>query len=78
MSCTITAAYLAHMSPTSCAASSVSATFYGSNPQFICASATIGNPLELAERVLGVTRRASRRGRTNGRAAGGTDASRSR
>ena len=34
--------------------------FYGSNPQFICASATIGNPLELAERVLGVTKESSR------------------
>ena len=34
--------------------------FYGSNPQFICASATIGNPLELAERVLGVTKNSSR------------------
>jgi len=33
--------------------------FYGSNPQFICASATIGNPLELAERVLGVTKETS-------------------
>lgn len=33
--------------------------FYGSHPQFICASATIGNPLELAERVLGVTRQVS-------------------
>jgi DEAD/DEAH box helicase domain-containing protein len=29
--------------------------FYGSRPQFICASATIGNPRELAERVLGVS-----------------------
>ncbi len=29
--------------------------FYGSRPQFICASATIGNPEELARRVLGVT-----------------------
>ncbi|MEO8288349.1 MAG: DEAD/DEAH box helicase [Chloroflexota bacterium] len=29
--------------------------FYGSHPQFICASATIGNPRELAERVLGVS-----------------------
>jgi len=26
--------------------------FYGSNPTFICASATIGNPVELAEKVL--------------------------
>src|SRR5216110_2943243 len=26
--------------------------FYGSNPQFICASATIRNPLELAKRLL--------------------------
>src|SRR5438094_1081692 len=26
--------------------------FYGSNPQFICASATIRNPLELARRLL--------------------------
>ena len=26
--------------------------FYGSNPTFICASATIGNPLELAQRLL--------------------------
>jgi DEAD/DEAH box helicase domain-containing protein len=29
--------------------------FYGSRPQFICASATIGNPEELAQRVLGVS-----------------------
>jgi DEAD/DEAH box helicase domain-containing protein len=29
--------------------------FYGSKPQFICASATIGNPQELAQRVLGVS-----------------------
>jgi DEAD/DEAH box helicase domain-containing protein len=27
--------------------------FYGSNPQFICCSATIANPLELAERIIG-------------------------
>jgi len=26
--------------------------FYGSNPQFICCSATIGNPRELAEKIL--------------------------
>src|SRR3989441_1032656 len=26
--------------------------FYGSNPTFICASATIGNPLELAQKLL--------------------------
>src|SRR5260221_5196357 len=26
--------------------------FYGSNPKFICASATIANPLELAQRLL--------------------------
>ncbi|MBN1685206.1 MAG: DEAD/DEAH box helicase [Spirochaetales bacterium] len=28
------------------------ASFYGSNPQFICCSATIGNPLDLASRIL--------------------------
>ncbi len=28
------------------------ASFYGSKPQFICCSATIGNPLELSERLL--------------------------
>ena len=28
------------------------AAFYGSNPTFICCSATIGNPLELASRIL--------------------------
>ncbi len=28
------------------------ARFYGSDPVFICSSATIGNPLELAERVI--------------------------
>ena len=28
-------------------------TFYGSHPQFICCSATIANPQELAERVIG-------------------------
>jgi len=27
--------------------------FYGSNPQFICASATIANPLDLAQRLVG-------------------------
>ena len=27
-------------------------TFYGSQPTFICASATIANPLELAKRLL--------------------------
>jgi DEAD/DEAH box helicase domain-containing protein len=27
-------------------------SFYGANPVFICCSATIGNPLELAERIL--------------------------
>jgi DEAD/DEAH box helicase domain-containing protein len=27
--------------------------FYGSEPQFLCASATIANPLELAERITG-------------------------
>ncbi len=30
-------------------------SFYGSNPQFICSSATIANPKELAERLLGET-----------------------
>ena len=29
--------------------------FYGSNPQFICSSATIANPQELAERMTGVS-----------------------
>ena len=28
------------------------ASFYGANPQFILASATIGNPKELAERLI--------------------------
>lgn len=28
--------------------------FYGSNPQFICCSATIANPVELASRITGV------------------------
>ncbi len=28
-------------------------TFYGSNPQFICSSATIANPAELAGRIIG-------------------------
>ena len=28
------------------------AAFYGSEPQFICSSATIGNPLELSSRIL--------------------------
>ncbi len=28
-------------------------TFYGAAPRFICCSATIGNPLQLAQRVLG-------------------------
>ncbi len=28
------------------------AKFYGSEPQFICCSATIGNPLELSERII--------------------------
>lgn len=28
------------------------AAFYGSHPRFICCSATIGNPLELAERII--------------------------
>ncbi|HHW49353.1 MAG TPA: DEAD/DEAH box helicase [Clostridiaceae bacterium] len=27
--------------------------FYGSNPQFICCSATIANPVELAEKIIG-------------------------
>lgn len=31
------------------------AAFYGSHPQFICCSATIANPLELAERLTGET-----------------------
>ena len=29
--------------------------FYGSNPIFICTSATIANPLELAENLTGET-----------------------
>ncbi len=28
-------------------------SFYGANPVFICCSATIGNPLELAEKIIG-------------------------
>ncbi len=31
------------------------AEFYGSNPQFICCSATIANPRELAERLTGLS-----------------------
>jgi len=27
--------------------------FYGSNPQFICCSATIANPLELSQKIVG-------------------------
>ncbi len=30
------------------------AAFYGSSPQFICSSATIGNPKELAEQIVGL------------------------
>ncbi|MFQ3549800.1 MAG: DEAD/DEAH box helicase, partial [Armatimonadota bacterium] len=30
------------------------AAYYGSNPQFICASATIGNPLELTKNLTGL------------------------
>jgi DEAD/DEAH box helicase domain-containing protein len=30
------------------------AAFYGSSPQFICSSATIGNPKELAEQIIGL------------------------
>jgi DEAD/DEAH box helicase domain-containing protein len=37
--------------------------FYGSRPQFLCSSATIGNPRELAESLTGRTDDADRRER---------------
>ena len=48
-SSTPTAACSARTWPTCCAGSSASARHYGSTPQFIMASATIGNPGELAQ-----------------------------
>ena len=49
--CTPTAASSAATWPTSSAGSSACARFYGAAPQFICCSATIANPRELAERL---------------------------
>ena len=48
---TRTAASSAPTSPTCCAGCAGSRALYGSDPRFICASATIANPVELAERA---------------------------
>ena len=44
------------------------ARFHGSDPVFLCATATIGNPREHAARLLGVDEDAGRAGRRVGRA----------
>ncbi len=53
MSCTTTAASTAATWPTCCAACARICEFYNSKPQFICCSATIANPRELAEALTG-------------------------
>ena len=50
------------------------ARLYGTEPRFICTSATIANPLELAERLAGEP---SSAGRLRRRAAGAAGGSRS-
>jgi len=52
MSCITTVASWEATSPMFCAGSKRVARFYGSTPQFICTSATIANPQELAARIL--------------------------
>ena len=67
---TSTAASSARTSPTCCAACGGSPRAYGTTPRFLLASATIANPVELAERLTGLDDvRADRRGRLAGRAA---------
>jgi DEAD/DEAH box helicase domain-containing protein len=51
MSCTRIAEFGSHLAI--CSAASRICEFYGSKPQFICTSATIANPQELAERLTG-------------------------
>ena len=50
-SCTPIAASSAAISATCCGGCAASAAHYGSNPVFLCSSATIANPRELAERL---------------------------
>ena len=55
---------------TCCAGCGAIAAAYGTTPRFLLASATIANPVELAERLTGLDDvRAGRRGRLAGRAA---------
>ena len=66
---TSTAACSAPTSPTCCAACAGSRRAYGTTPRFLLASATIANPVELAERLTGLDDvRADRRGRLARRA----------
>ena len=51
---TSTAACSARTSPTCCAGCAASPRAYGTQPRFLLASATIANPVELAERLTGL------------------------
>ena len=63
MSCTFTAEYLGRTWLICCGGSFESAGHYGSQPQVVGCSATVGNPKELAEGLLGTGGRAGGRGR---------------
>ena len=69
---TSTAASSARTSPTCCAGCGGSPRAYGTEPRFLLASATIANPVELAERLTGLDVRARRR-TTARRSAGARD-----
>jgi DEAD/DEAH box helicase domain-containing protein len=53
MSCTPIEAYSEAISPTYSGDSGALRSFYGSDPQFICCSATIANPGDLASQLIG-------------------------
>ena len=70
---TSTAACSARTSPTCCAGCAGSRAAYGAEPRFVLASATIANPVELAERLAGRAVPAGRLRRRSARATADRD-----